>query len=402
MTADALIYLERLGYAPGSLRHYRDTWRRLRRFASDSELPDEFSEDLAERFLASRGISIAGAAKTSYANHLRMAMRVLSEFGRHGCFHLRRSIPDRVPLSPAMGSVLHEYESYCTKRLRASRATMRVRIRTLTLFLHFLEARSVSAPGLLEARHLSEFVRSRGYLETKTVAGETSTLRSFLRVGCVLGFLPRDLSASVPRIRVRRRGRLPSVWRQEDVEAVLKAVDRASPVGKRDYAMLLLACRLAMRVGDIRALKLDDLDWRRACISYRQGKTGKEQELPLGDDVADALIDYLRHGRPPTSYRELFLRANAPFVPFGPNDNLHYLLEKYRRLAGVKLPVRSRRGFHCLRHTVASRMLATGVPLEVIGSVLGHHSLDTTRVYTSVDIDALRSVALDPEVESDA
>lgn len=397
MIVEALAYLEKLGYAPDTIRHYRDTWRLLRRFTADSGLPDAFSEDLGERFLASRGIALAGAAKTSYARLLRTAMRILSEFGHHGCFHLRQCIPEKVPLSPPMSSALREYESYCTKRLRASRGTMRVRCRTLRLFLHFLEARGATSPGAVQAADLSGFIRSRGYLEMKTVAVETSTLRSFLRVGCVLGFLPRDLSRDVPRVRVRRHGRLPSVWRAEDVEAVLKAVDRASPVGKRDYAILLLACRLGMRVGDIRGLKLEEVDWRRACLSYRQRKTGKAIELPLDDELAGALIDYLRHGRPPTDYREIFLRANAPFAPFGPDDNLHFLLAKYRRQAGVKLPERSRRGFHCLRHTVASHMLATGVTLEVIGSVLGHQSLDTTRIYTSVDIDALRSVALDPE-----
>jgi site-specific recombinase XerD len=397
LIAEALAYLEKLGYAAGTIRHYRDAWRQLRRFAADAGLPDEFSQDLAERFLSSHGIALAGAAKTSYAALLRTAMRILSEFGQHGCFHLRQCIPDKVPLTPAMSSALREYENYCVKQLRASRGTMRVRCRTVRLFLHFLEARGATAPDAVQAADLSGFIRSRGYLEMKTVAVETSTLRSFLRVGCVLGFLPRDFSADVPRVRVRRHGRLPSVWRGEDVEAVLKVVDRASPVGKRDYAMLLLACRLGMRVGDIRALRLEDVDWRRASLSYRQGKTGKALELPLDDEVANGLIDYLRHGRPPTGYREIFLRANAPFAPFGPDDNLHYLLTKYRRQAGVKLPERSRRGFHCLRHTVASRMLATGVPLEVIGSVLGHQSLDTTRVYTSVDIDALRSVALDPE-----
>jgi integrase len=397
LIAEALAYLEKLQYAAGTIQHYGDAWRSLRQFAAENGLPDEFNENAAEQFLASRGVPLAGPTKTTHAQLLRNAMRVLSEFARFGWFHLRRRVPEKVPLLPAMSSALDEYQRYCTRRLGASRGTMRARLRIVRLFLHFLEARGAVLPSEVEASDLSGFVRSRGHLEMATVAATTSALRSFLRVGCVLGLLPMDLSSEVPRVRVRRHGRLPSVWRHEDVDAVLKVVDRASPVGRRDLAMLLLACRLGMRVGDIHALRLDEIDWRRACISFRQQKTGKWLELPLDDEVAGALIDYLRDGRPPTTYREVFLRANAPFAPLGPDDNLHFLLAKYRRLAGVKLPAQSRRGFHCLRHTVASRMLASGVPLEVIGNVLGHQSLDTTRVYTSVDIEALRAVALDPE-----
>jgi site-specific recombinase XerD len=397
LITDTLDHLEKLQYASGSIRHYRCAWNSLRRFAENAGLPDKFSEDLAEKFLASRGVPLAGPGRTTYAPLLRTAMRILSEFDRSGGFQLRQFTPGRIPLSAAMSSALKEYQTYCTTRLRASRGTIQVRSMALTLLLHYVQARGVTAPGEIQASDISGFIRSRGYLEMATIAKDTSALRSFFRIGFVLGFLPRDISADVPRVRVRRHGRLPSVWRSEDVVAVLRAVDRASPVGKRDFAMLLLASSLGMRVGDIRTLKLDDIDWHRASLSFRQGKTGKTLELPLDDEVANALVDYIRHGRPPTAYRELFLRANAPFVPFGPDDNLHFLLAKYRRQAGVKLPVQSRRGFHCLRHTVASRMLATGVPLEVISNVLGHQSLDTTRVYTSVDIDALRTVALDPE-----
>jgi integrase len=399
LITNAAEHLAALRYAKDTVRHRRDAWRSLQLFAASTGLPDEFSDDLAERFLASRGTSLAGGPATRYARDLRTAMRILSEFGRYGCFHRRHRIPQRVPLSLPMSNALTAYQTYCVTHLRAYRTTMRLRTRTLTLFLHFLEARGAASPGDVRASDVSAFIRSRGHLEPKTISVEASTLRSFFRVGFVLGLLPADLSSATPRIRVRRNGRLPSVWKSEDVEAVLKAVDRASPVGKRDYAMLLLGCRLGMRVGDIRALKLEDVDWRRACLSYRQGKTGTALELPLDDESAGALIDYLRHGRPPTEYREIFLRANAPFAPFGPDDNLHYVLAKYRRAAGVKLPSRCRRGFHSLRHTVASRMLATGVPLEVIGSVLGHASLDATRLYTSVDIDALRDVALEPDSE---
>jgi integrase len=187
------------------------------------------------------------------------------------------------------------------------------------------------------------------------------------------------------------------VWSQRQVAALLAAVDRSSPCGKRDYAILLLAARLGMRASDIRGLCLDHLLWDQARIEMSQTKGGGRLSLPLTEEVGAALIDYLRHGRPPTHYREVFLRVNAPFQPFAGDNNLHYIITTYRQRAGIALPAQSRRGLHSLRHSVASRLLETGTSLETISSILGHLSPESTRIYTKVDIEALRSAALDPE-----
>jgi integrase len=152
-----------------------------------------------------------------------------------------------------------------------------------------------------------------------------------------------------------------------------------------------------MRSGDIRDLRLDDLDWERARIRIIQSKTGTPLELPLPSDVGDALIDYLRHGRPVTVRREIFLRNHAPFEPFGPDNNLYSIITDYRRKAGIKLPRLNSSGLHSLRHTLASRLLEAGTPLDTIAGVMGHLSLDTTRLYTRINVEALRQAALDPE-----
>jgi site-specific recombinase XerD len=119
--------------------------------------------------------------------------------------------------------------------------------------------------------------------------------------------------------------------------------------------------------------------------------------LPLTDEIGTALIDYLKHGRPSTHYREVFLKIHAPIEPFGRDNTLHYIITTYRRRAGIALPAQSRCGLHSLRHTVASRLLEVGTSLETISSFLGHMSLESTRVYTKVDIETLRSAALDPD-----
>jgi len=211
------------------------------------------------------------------------------------------------------------------------------------------------------------------------------------------GYISGDLVDQVPKIRFRQDTRIPSVWRKEDVDALLAAVDRSSPIGKRDYAILLLAARLGMRAGDIRELRIENLQWDESRIEITQAKTGTPLSLPLTEEIGSAIIDYLRYGRPPVRHRVVFLRHNAPFEPFGFNDNLYHIITTYRQRAGIKLPDRCQRGLNALCHSIASRLLEAGAPLQDISSVMGHLSPETTRLYTKIGIESLRSVALDPE-----
>jgi site-specific recombinase XerD len=397
LTRRALKHLSSLGYGPKSLGYFELTWQRLLAFAQEHALPDSLSEDLLDQFLAHHRVPATAAERTSVHRHLRRATGVLADFAVHGT--VARKITKRAPspLPAALHEVLTQYLTYSATHLGARPGTVRGRRQHLEAFLLHAHQHGVDRPAAISARHLSSFIRARCHLATKSVALTTSTLRSFLRVGTVQGWLPVDLSSDVPTVHVRPDATIPSVWKAEDVDALLAAVDTASPMGKRDRAILLLACRLGMRAGDIRTLTLDSIQWPTARVAFAQQKTGAIVELPMTDEVAEALIDYLRHGRPATPRREVFLRGNAPFEPFGTNNNLHHVITRYRRLAGIELPAKSRRGLHSLRHTLATRLLGRGVPLETIGTVLGHHSLDVTRRYTKVDLDRLRTAALEVE-----
>ncbi len=151
-----------------------------------------------------------------------------------------------------------------------------------------------------------------------------------------------------------------------------------------------------MRVGDIRTLKLDQLDWEDSIIEVEQSKTGTPLRLPLTSEVGEALIDYLKSGRPQSIHREVFLKVNPPFDPFTGN-NLHHIVKYWRLLAGIRFRAPQKRGFHSLRHTLATRLLQKGTPLTTIAEILGHTSLESTRIYAKADVETLRSVALDPE-----
>jgi len=401
LTRHAREHLKSLNYSADTLRHYDDAWRRLRAFAVNHSLPDVLSEELVDRFFVEAKVCSTAAERTSTHRLLRRAVTVLGEIAVHGAVSRRRSLMASARGPTALLESMTMYLDYSERHLGIRRTTQRARRQHLEAFMLYLYQQGVETVDAITAGHLSGFIRTRSHHAMRTTANTITSLRSFLRVGFAQGWLPTDLTAALPRIHVRPDAKIPSIWTEEQVAALLAAIDVASPLGKRDRVILLLACRLGIRAGDIRTLTLDALKWQTGRIAFAQQKTGAVVELPMTDEVATALIDYLRHGRPKASHREVFLRGNAPYLPLGANNNLHEVISKYRRIAGIELPPTSRRGLHSLRHTLATRMLARGVPFETIGAVLGHQSLDATRRYTKVDIDGLRSAALDlPEVTS--
>lgn len=272
-----------------------------------------------------------------------------------------------------------------------------MRIQELAIFLDFLGSRNLKTLDHLQPADLTAFVMWRPRLRPKTISRILSDVRSFLKFLTLKGILQRDLSVVLPTIRVPRDADIPSVWDPELLARLLKAVDRSSPKGKRDYAILLLACRLGLRLGDIRALRLENLNWDTATIDIIQSKTGAPLQLPLTEEVGEALIDYLRAGRPQTERREVFLKLNPPFAPFSENNHLHQLVTHWRKLAGIEFRSKRRRGLHSLRHTLATELLRAETPFHIISEILGHATTASTLIYAKADVEALRRVALDTE-----
>lgn len=399
LTRDALEYMKRLGYGPSWLDFQRRAWNNFVRFAEGAMRDDATFVDLVREFLAGRGIEegIDGRDLGAAQRSVRGAMRSLTDYALHGCFQRRQGLVRNVLLPEAFDALVRGFVQHLDEVVGLARSSLVARRELATKFCHYLDTHEVSSVTDVEAHHLVDFIATRSYLRPSTLGNEASMLKTFLRYLCMVGLVPAELVRHVPRIRVRRHTRIPSVWTDEQVTALLGAVDRTSPKGKRDYAILLLAVRLGMRASDIRTLRLEELRWDDERIEYRQTKTGTPHTLPLTEELGEALIDYIRHGRPPTSHREVFLTAAAPFRPFGEQQAFYHILTDWRLRAGVKLPPPSRTGLHSLRHTVATRLLEAGTPLETIASVMGHVSPESARVYTKVGIEALRSAALDPE-----
>jgi integrase len=296
-----------------------------------------------------------------------------------------------------MHKALREYEQYARERRHLRPSSLAERMHSIAVFLDFLRTRGLESLDTLQAEDLSAFIRSRTAWKPRTVAHVSCHLRLFLQYLFMRDILPRDLSTAIPTIRLASNATVPSVWEPELVERLLAVVDRGSPKGKRDYAILLLAARLGLRLGDIKGLTLDHLHWATSTIEIVQNKTGEPLVLPLIENVGTALIDYLLAGRPPVEHRYLFTNLTPPFGPICERDRLYRVVAYWRKLAGIKFRRPQRQGLHSLRHTLATQLLGAQTPFPVISAVLGHASPATTFIYAKADVETLRIAAIDPE-----
>ena len=176
----------------------------------------------------------------------------------------------------------------------------------------------------------------------------------------------------------------------------MEAIDRDNPCGKRDYAIILLISRLGLRGVDVRRLEFADFDWPGNRLFVTQAKTGHRAQLPLLKEVGWAVIDYVAMlaacDRP-----QVFLRHLAPIGPFSDQDHLHQILVKHARVAHVRVSEKRRHGMHSLRHTLATRLMEDGTPVEQIAGILGHQSVQSTGVYLKSSLGLLSKCALDPD-----
>ncbi|MBW1677696.1 MAG: tyrosine-type recombinase/integrase [Deltaproteobacteria bacterium] len=396
--------LERLGYASGTIKSYQRLYQKLLRYADERQI-HHHSLEVCHRWLRdSLGIEPALVVRRNehtYKRNSYLPIRVcqcLTEWQLHGCLALKKQGKlAALELPRQFKEACDSYATFCCEAGYSERGTY-TRLNRIKRMLLFFDQHGVSSMQSITAVRISEFFRSQIELDSRTVATMLTASRVFFRHLYRKGFTQKDLSEKLPVVKANRKFRLPRIWKQEDVLSVLNSIDRGNPVGKRDYAIMMLVTRYGLRSADVKTLKLSDLRWSENMIELVQSKTRNPLRLPLLRDVGWAIIDYLQNGRPHSEYPEVFLTCTVPIRPFGLNScALNAILAKRVQQAAVRISSEVPKGMHSLRHTLASVMLANDVELPVISSVLGHVTSEATGVYLHTDIARLRECALDPE-----
>jgi integrase len=388
--------LVRLGYKTSTMAWYRGCWRRMERFFASHGV-QEFSLDLAMAWVdqACGGFFAkeqTGTLKPTDVYLFRVA-QMLADFAVHGAV-LRRYSRTVDKLTADQCDVLARFQSWL-RSAGCAVSTVRAYGTVAGEFIAFTDTRGGLAG--LDAGVIDAFVATLAGYQAKTVEHKLCAVRSFLRFAGSGGLVDEAVLDAVPTVKSRKQTRIPSVWDPSDVAKILEAVDRGNPCGKRDYAIILLITRLGLRGIDVKRLRFDDFDWPGNRLSVMQVKTGHRVWLPLLKDVGWAVIDYIRAGRPPSDCPQVFIRHTAPIGPFSDQDHLHQILLKHARAAHVPVSEKRRHGMHSLRHTLATRLMEKGTPVEQIADILGHQSVRSTGVYLKSSLGLLAKCALDPD-----
>jgi len=388
--------LVRLGYKPSTMAWYRGCWRRVERFFASGGV-QEFSLDLAMAWVdqACGGFfnkEQAGALKATDVYLFRVAA-MLDDFAVRGAV-LRRYSRSVGKLTAGQADVVSRFQAWL-QAAGCAASTVRAYGTVAGEFLAFTGRRGGLAG--LDAGAIGAFVATLAGYQAKTVEHKLCAVRSLLRFTAGEGLVDVAVLEAVPAAKSSRQARIPSVWDPGDVTKILQAVDRGNPCGRRDYAIILLITRLGLRGIDVKRLRFADLDWPGNRLSVVQAKTGHRVQLPLLKDVGWALIDYVQHGRPACDCPQVFVRHTAPIGPFSDEDHLHQILVKHARAAHVPVGENRRHGMHSLRHTLATRLMEDGTPVELIVDILGHQSVASTGVYLKSSLGLLATCALDPD-----
>ncbi len=385
----------RLGYSEGSMQFYRKRWQKLLLFAK--ERGEEFySERLGVEFVEQHFQILEKdfnrTLSQSETQELRI-IRMIGDFQLH-CTILRRyySRQKKLLTEPYFIAIRDRFKTYCENR-GYSKVTIDHYVKQSARFMDYLASQRVMDCKSITLPLINSYIKTLAGYTYKTVEQNICSMRSLLRFLLESEEVQTDFAAKMPMVQARKQTRIPSVWTKDELKKLITAIDRGSPKGKRDYAIILLACCLGLRCSDIKQLKMENFHWQEKRLDFIQSKTKSTLSLPLTPEVGWAVIDYLKYGRPKIDSPYIFVRHLAPFGPFSEDDHLHQLIKRYMQIAHLPT-LKKRRGMHSLRHTMASMLLEKETPLSVISDILGHADTDSTAVYLKVSMQKLKECSL--------
>jgi site-specific recombinase XerD len=313
--------------------------------------------------------------------------------------HLLRHLRDEQFLSasapvdgPIEARIVAEYDDYLHSTCGLAAATRLYRRRYAQEFLQHVFGSGRVDWRRLRPHHLQSFIARYGCDGRLAAAGVAAgSLRSFLRWLQLRGRIGANLAGAVPHLARWRLASVPAVMTDEQLQAFLATFDTTRPGGRRDYALALCLVDLGLRVSEVADLTLDDWDEAAGTLRLMAGKGRRNRVLPMPRRVREAVGKYVHQDRPTTDDRHLFVRHR---VPVGKAVTRELIRGVMRRIYATVPGCEQWTGTHVLRHTAATRLHRAGADLKRVADILGHRSIDTTAIYTKVDLDGLVAVAL--------
>lgn len=377
------------------MKFYKQQWKMLLEFAKERDeiyYSEKLGVDFVEQKFNILQKNFEGRLKRTEVQKLRV-IRMLGDFQLHGSVLRRYYKHKEILHNQYFIDVVSNFKQYCIDK-EYSTVTIGHYTQKSERFLDYCDSHGLTSCTEINLPLIDNYIKTLAGYAYKTVEQQLCSLRSFFKYLYLNSMTDADYSLKIPMVQSRKQTRIPSVWSVDDLKKLVSAIDRGNPMGKRDYAIILLACRLGLRVTDIKNLTFENFHWNDNQLVFVQSKTRTTISLPLVKDVGWAVIDYLKYGRPKVNTDCVFVRHIAPFLPFSEGDHLHQMIVKYMKLAHIPISSKRRVGMHSLRHTLASLLLESNTPLPVISDVLGHVDTDSTAIYLKVDIKRLKECPL--------
>lgn len=389
LTERCIKYFQRQCYTRNRITVYKSLWRNgIIRYMSQKGI-ESYSPSVGAEFVST--CHFHGTIRPQEREKIR-SIQVLDDMLKLGYIRKRCFTPVFHALDGEVGAEMEKLITHLTN-LRRSMVTIKDYRLYLSEFLMHLNERNVKHVSAITKKDILTFVSS---LPTNKV-NIVSALRVLFRFWREEHIVDDRFEELFDTYKTHKPERIPSYFAANEVMRIEQSVSRNSANGKRNYAMLLLASRLGLRASDIADLQFSDIDWDKNMITLTMQKTKKVIELPLLADVGNAIIDYLRHGRPKSDSQNVFLSGNAPYVAATKNMVCAAINGIILR-SGVDTSGKHH-GPHSLRHSLASAMLNGGSMMPVISESLGHRSTQTTLAYLKIDLRSLQKCALPvPEI----
>lgn len=374
-------YLLQKGCKKSTLGVYKATWHKFMAFSSS----DVYSRTAAEDFLKLYfGVDVHSAIQKldSRMRHALRHMNALEDYLNTGAVPRKRMRGHYSTVPGLYEMFFGDYLRFCAQQYYSDSwfSTTRSALRLFLLAVNRHGIRNTTEINQETIGLYSDLLFGNNELCQNTKRHHSKCVSIYLRWLFEHGKISENFSCLLPDIK-RTPSPLPDVWEEADVQKLLDVIDTASPIGKRNYAIFLLLARTGLRISDVILLRFENIDWRKNCIRITQYKTGKPLSIPLSAEIGEAIIAYLKYGRPSSEESAIFLSHNAPFQPLNHHNNFNSEIRKYMRLAGIDFTAKRHSGVHTLRSSFATNILKQGASLDNISQILGHSDVNVATSY---------------------
>lgn len=391
LTSSARQYLLNRGYTKTTVYHnYVWHWNSFLKALNDNV---EYDIDLLANYITQqygKNLLLMTPERMSHREYIRyVAFRALDSFSQTGMIPGTSMSGSLVRQSLSQGSnvALHCFMEHLDE-LEYKAKPKKYSNNTVHSFLYRCPIETMNSEQILN------YLLSMGSKAKATAKSEQKVIKRFLLFIWQNGLTDQDFGQLIVSIKKRKNTEIPSVYEPKEVMLLINYLKSYGKSCLRNYAIAVLIAVYGYRACDIVKLKLSNIDWDNNRIRIIQDKTSVALDHKLTDFCGNVLADYLLNERPSTTSNLVFIKTNGePLSSTAISSIIFYGFIH----SGININGR-KHGSHSLRHSLVSNMLVQGTNLLDISHILGHTSIESTMIYTKVDIPHLRMCELEVPV----